>query len=192
MSTPAKPSADPTDPSSFAEPIQDLTPPIEEPSERQIEDAVQSVKEDANSKAFDENRFRPRPRPSHQPSESLPGVASRSAKIYWWLPTLAIALAGLGYILLGDNLRFPWASPGSRVLAQKKGAPAKHEVAKLTVNQATPRPMDQPVPLGVSVDNADDLSILKISGLPKGTTLSAGISAIDDGWLLYATDIKDA
>ena len=60
------------------------------------------------------------------------------------------------------------------------------------VNEATPSPVDQPVPLGVSVDSANDLNFLKVSGLPKGTALSAGVSVGDDGWLLYAKDSKGA
>jgi hypothetical protein len=52
--------------------------------------------------------------------------------------------------------------------------------------------MDQPVPLGVSVDNANDPNILRVSGLPKGTTLSTGVAAGDDRWLLDAADSKNA
>jgi hypothetical protein len=44
----------------------------------------------------------------------------------------------------------------------------------------------------VSVDSANDVNVLKVSGLPKGTALSAGVSLGDGGWLLYAKDSKDA
>jgi hypothetical protein len=77
-------------------------------------------------------------------------------------------------------------------LAQKRVEPANHEVANLIVNEATPRPVDQPVPLGVSVDNANDGDFLVVSNLTKGTALSAGLSVGDNGWSLDATEIKDA
>jgi hypothetical protein len=187
MTTPAD---RPADPCSFAEPIQDSTPATKEPSERQIEEAAQAVRADTSSKGFNENRFRPRP--SYEPSESLPIIESRSPKINWWRPTLALAFAaGLVFIVVSDPSR-PLAQTGSLSLAQKRGEPANHEVANLIVNEATPRPVDQPVPLGMSVDNANYLDVLVVFGLPKGTTLSAGHSVGDDGWSLYATDIKDA
>src|SRR5208282_3464545 len=119
MSTPAKRPADLTEPSSFAKPMNDFTPSIEEPS------------------------------------EPLPAMESRSAKLNWRRQTLALAFAfaGLVYIVLGDGLRFPWASAGSLSLIEKRGKPANHEAAQLMVNEATPRPVDQPVPLGVSLDS---------------------------------------
>jgi hypothetical protein len=126
-----------------------------------------------------------------EPSEPLPALESRAAKLNWRRQTLALALAGLVTIVLGDDLRFPRASADSLSLAEKKGEPANHEAAQLIINEATARPVDQPVPLGVSVASASDLYFLKVSGLPKGTALSAGVSAGDDGWLLYANDSKD-
>jgi hypothetical protein len=190
MSTPAKRPPDLADPSSFAAPNQDLSPVPEEQSDRRIEKGFQSASDDKISKAFNENRFHHRP--SYELSESFPAIESRSAQIYWWLPTLALAFVGILYIFLGDDLRFPLASAGSLYLAQKRDERINYDVAKLIVYEATPSPMDQPVPLGVSVYNANDLHILKFSGLPKGTTFSAGISDVDDGWLLFATDSKDA
>jgi hypothetical protein len=127
-----------------------------------------------------------------EPSEPFPAMESRSAKFNWWRQTLALAFAGLVYIVLGDDLRFPWASAGSLSLVEKRGEPANHEAVQLIVNEATPRPVDQPVPFGVSVDSANDVNVLKVSGLPKGTALSAGVSLGDGGWLLYAKDSKDA
>src|SRR5664279_4486646 len=124
-------------------------------------------------------------------SEPLPAMESRSAKLYWWRQTLALAFSGL-VIVLGDDLRFPWASAGSLSLAEKRGAPANHEAAQLMVSEAAPKSLDQPVPLGVSVDRANDLYFLKVSGLPKGSALSAGVSVGDDEWLIYAQDSKDA
>jgi hypothetical protein len=155
-----------------------------------MEKGFQSVRDDTNSKFFSENRFRPRP--SYELSESVPAIKSRSVQIYWGLPTLALFFVGILYIFLGDDLRFPWASAGTIYLAPKRDERINYDVAKLMVYEATPRPMDQPVPLGVSVDNANELHILKFSGLPKGTTFSAGISDVDNGWLLFATDSKDA
>jgi hypothetical protein len=123
-----------------------------------------------------------------EPPEPLPAMESRSANLNWWRQTLALAFAGFVYIALGDDLRIPWASADSLSLVKERGKPANHEAARLMVNGATPRSVDQPVPLGVSVDSANHLDILKVSGLPKGTTLTAGVSAGDDEWLLYATD----
>jgi len=209
MSSPSSRPADLTDPSSFApELIQDLTPATKELSERQTEEAVQAVRRDTSSKGFNENRFRPRP--SFEPPESLPVIGSRSSKIKWWRPTLALAFAaGLVFIVVSN----PWdiwtsgaekSSSESNLsrsrslahpplsLAQKRVEPANHEVANLIVNEATPRPVDQPVPLGVSVDNANDGDFLVVSNLTKGTALSAGLSVGDNGWSLDATEIKDA
>ncbi len=53
-------------------------------------------------------------------------------------------------------------------------------------------PVDQPVPLGVSVDSAKGLNFLKISRLPKGAALSVGVAVGDDGWLLVANNGKGA
>jgi hypothetical protein len=122
----------------------------------------------------------------------LPAREPLSAKISWWSQTLALALAGLVSIAFGDDFRFPRASAGSLSLAEKSGDPANHEAAQLMVHEATPTPVDQPVPLGVSTGSANDLNFLKVSGFPKGTALSAGVSVGDDGWLLYAKDSKDA
>jgi hypothetical protein len=155
MSTPAKRQADLTEPSSFAESINGLTPSIE------------------------------------QPSEPLPVIEARAAKLSWWRRTLYFAFAGLAFLVLGNDLRFPWAWAGSPSLAEKRGKPANLVAAKLMVNEATPSPVDQPVPLGVSVDSANDLSFLKLSGLPKGTALSEGV-AVGDGWLLYGKESKGA
>jgi hypothetical protein len=119
-------------------------------------------------------------------------MESRCAKLNGWRQTLALAFAGLVYIVLGADLRFPWASADSLSLVEKRGEPTNHEAAQLMVNGATPRPADQPVPLGVSVDSANDLNVLKVSGLPKGTALSTGVSVGEGGWLLYAKDSKDA
>jgi hypothetical protein len=94
--------------------------------------------------------------------------------------------------VVGDDLRFPSASAGSPSLVEKRGEAANNDAAQLMVNEATPRSVDQAVPLGVSVDNANDLHFLQVSGLPKGTALSAGVSVGDDGWMLYAQDSKDA
>jgi len=205
----SSPSNRPADPSSFApELIQDSTPATKELSERQTEEAVQAVRRDASSKGFNENGFRPRS--SFEPPESLPVIGSRSPKIKWWRPTLALAFAaGLVFIVVSN----PWdiwtsgaekSSSESNLsrsrslaqttlsLAQKSVEAANHEVANLIVNEATPRPVDQPVPLGVSVDNANDGDFLVVSNLIKGTALSAGLSVGDNGWSLDATEIKDA
>jgi len=130
--------------------------------------------------------------PIEEPSEPLPARESLSAKLNWWRQTLVLALAGLVYIAPRDDLRFPWASADSLSLAEKRGEPANHDAAQLMVNEATPRSLDQPVPLGVSVDSANDSYFLKVSGLPKGSALSAGVSVDDDGWLLYSKESKDA
>ncbi len=153
MSTLAKRPVDLAEPSSFAEPVNDMTPSID---------------------------GRPEP---------LPVREWRSAKLSLWRHTLALALAGLVWIVLGV---FPCASARSLSLTEKRGKPANHQAARLMINEATPSPEDQPVPLGVSVDSANDLNFLKVSGLPTGTALSSGVSVGDDGWLLYGKDSKGA
>ena len=190
MSTPSNRRGDLTDPPSLAGLIQDSTPVNEKLPELQIEESVQVVSEDASSNVVDEDRFRPRP--SYELSESLPVIGSHSSRFNWWGPTLALAFAaGLLYVVV-DDPPLPWDQAGSLSLARKTGERANHEVANLIVNKASPRPMDQPAPLGVSIDNPTVLDFLVVSGLPKGAALSAGHSVGDDGWLLYATEIKDA
>jgi outer membrane biosynthesis protein TonB len=219
MSSPSGRSTDGNGPSSFApEPIQDSVRLSEEQFER-LKEAVQAIKRDTRSKGFDElrqnvlsqsdpfnssdegvetDRFR-RPR-SFGPSGPLPLFWSRSPKIKWW--HLTSALVSAVFIVVSD----PWdiwtsgaekSGSGSYLsrslsLAQERIEPANRGVAKLIVNEATPSPVDQPVPLGVSVHNANDGDFLVVSGFTKGTALSAGRPVGDSGWSLYARDINDA
>jgi TPR repeat protein len=66
------------------------------------------------------------------------------------------------------------------------------EIAKIIVTQAVPRPMDEAIPLGVSVRNSGDGDLLTIGGLVKGTMLSAGRAVGDNGWWLFATGLNNA
>jgi hypothetical protein len=137
-----------------------------------------------------------------QPSKALPGSGSRSPIGMLWRPTLAIAVtAGLAFLVVGR----PWAmwtsgankSGGesssflSLSLTQARAEPANDGRTKLIVNEATPRPMDDAIPLGVSVRNPDDDTILIFVGFVKGTALSIGRPLGDDTWWLYAKDLNN-
>ncbi|MDR3448873.1 MAG: hypothetical protein P4M15_03850 [Alphaproteobacteria bacterium] len=190
MSTPSNKQADFTDPSSLVRAVEVSTSTIEYFDNRQIENSVQTVSLNASAKCLDKEIFPLGP--SYEPPETFPVIGSRSPKTNWWRPTLIFAFAaGLVYIVV-DDPSLPWDRTGSLSLAQSKGDPANHQVASLIINDAPPSPVDQPVPLGVSVDGANELNFLVISGLPKGAALSAGHFVGDDGWSLYATEIKDA
>jgi hypothetical protein len=149
------------------------------------------------------NRFR-RPR-SFEPPRPVPVFGSRSPKIKSWHPTAALALAsaaGLVFIMVSD----PWGiwtsaaekrDSGSNLsrslsLAQERIEPTNRGVPKLIINEATPRPVDQPVPLGVSVRDANDGDFLVVSGFTKGMALSAGDPAGDRRWSLDARDLNNA
>jgi hypothetical protein len=163
----------------------------------------QSEPFNSSDEGVETNRFR-RTR-SFEPSRPLPVVGSRSTKIKSWHPMAALVLAsaaGLVLIMVSD----PWDIRTSG--AEKRGSgsnfsaslaseqegiqPANRGVPKLVINEATPSPVDQPVPLGVSVHDANDHDFLVVSGFTKGTALSAGDPAGDVGWSLYAKDLNNA
>jgi hypothetical protein len=114
----------------------------------------------------------------------------------------AFFAAGLAFLAVGN----PWAirtieandnngEPGA--FSWLSLAPAKAELAdsggaKLLVNRPTPRRAGEVVPLGVSIHYSIDSNFfLNVSGLARGTTLSAGFPLSVDGWGLLAADIKD-
>jgi hypothetical protein len=198
------------DPSSLAqEAISDSALGRTALSDRQIGEAQIAIGEDPSSKSFNDTRFRPRP--SFEAPGSFPEIGSRSPKIKWWLPTLALAsAAGLLFVFLSD----PWdlrtrgveriagesgrskaqslAQTRSVSLAQQSSEPSNNEVANLSVSPAIPLPMDMPAPLGVSVQYANDRDLLVVTSFTKGTTLSPAIPVGESGWSLTAKDIKDA
>jgi hypothetical protein len=130
---------------------------------------------------------------------SRPSLAMRRL----WRHALVLAVsAGLAF-LVTDNLRairttkantagsepgaFWWLS-----LAQARAEPANTGVAKLLSRPSAPRRQGEAVPLGVSIHYSIDANLfLKVSGLVRGTTLSAGFPLGVNGWGLLATDIKD-
>jgi len=137
-----------------------------------------------------------------QPSERLAVARSRSVVGVPWRSTFAIVVAaGLIFLIVGR----PWAiwtsgtnkkgsessSFWSLSLGQARAEPAIHGGAKLFVNEETPRPMDNAIPLGVSVRNADDDAILVFVGFVKGTALSTGRPIGNDKWWLFAKDLRN-
>jgi hypothetical protein len=147
-----------------------------------------------------------RPINSHeptQPSGPLPVVRSHSVVgVLWRLSFAIVVMAGLTFLIVGRPWTI-WTSGTNKsgiesslfwslFLEQARAEPAIHGGAKLFVNEETPRPMGDAVPLGVSVPNADDYAILVFAGLVKGTILSTGHPLGDHKWWLSAKDLSNA
>ena len=134
-----------------------------------------------------------------QPPGALPVARSGSAASVLWRSTFTIVvMAALTFFIVG----MPWttktyksgreySSFWSLSLERAMAEPAIHRDAKLFVNEQTPQPMDEAVPLGVSVPNADDDTILIFTGIVKGTTLSSGRLLGDHKWWLFARDLRN-
>jgi len=134
-----------------------------------------------------------------QPPGALPVARSGSAASVLRRSTFTIVvMAALTFFIVG----MPWttktyksgreySSFWSLSLERAMAEPAIHRDAKLFVNEQTPQPMDEAVPLGVSVPNADDDTILIFTGIVKGTTLSSGRLFGDHKWWLFARDLRN-
>jgi hypothetical protein len=134
-----------------------------------------------------------------QPPGALPVARSGSAASALWRSTFTIVvMAGLTFFIVG----MPWTSGTNKSgresssfwslsLERAMAEPAIHRDAKLFVNEQTPQPMDEAVPLGVSVPNANDDTILIFAGIVKGTTLSSGRPLGDHAWWLFAKDLRN-
>jgi len=64
--------------------------------------------------------------------------------------------------------------------------------ARLVILRATPGSADEAIPLGVSLAGASGDAALLLSGLPVGSTISAGLPVGADNWLLSASELSNA
>ena len=64
--------------------------------------------------------------------------------------------------------------------------------ARLVILQAPPGSADEAIPLGVSLAEASGDAALLLSGLPAGSTISAGLPFGADNWLLSASELSNA
>jgi hypothetical protein len=144
--------------------------------------------------------FRPsESREPTQPPGALPVARSGSAAGVMWRSTCAmVVMAGFAFFIAG----MPWTSGTNKSgsesssfwslsLERARAEPAIHRNAKLFVNEQAPQPMDEAVPLGLSVPNADDDTVLVFTGIAKGTTLSSGRLLGDHAWWLFANDLRN-
>ena len=64
--------------------------------------------------------------------------------------------------------------------------------ARLVILRAAPGSADEAIPLGVSLAGANGDAALLLSGLPVGSTISAGLPVGADNWLLSASELSNA
>jgi hypothetical protein len=64
--------------------------------------------------------------------------------------------------------------------------------ARLVILRALPGSADESIPLGVSLAGAGGDAALLLSGLPVGSTISAGLSFGEGNWLLSASELSNA
>ncbi|SFK30348.1 sel1 repeat family protein [Methylocapsa palsarum] len=152
--------------------------------------------------AFESFR-KPSPLAPIRTSKTLPEPGARSPFGILGRPTMAIAVtAGLAFLFVGNpgamcssganKSNGELSIVSSLFLSSAMAAPVNVATPELLVNEAPPRPMDAAIPLGVSVRNSDESTILIIEGLVEGTTLSTGRPISDGKWWLYAGDIENA
>jgi hypothetical protein len=64
--------------------------------------------------------------------------------------------------------------------------------ARLVILRALPGSADEAIPLGVSLAGAGGDAALLLSGLPVGSTISAGLPFGEGNWLLSASELRNA
>ena len=113
-------------------------------------------------------------------------------------------LAGVAFLFIGTPLEM-WLSasknsasephwPAAPTVVQKAARVrnANRVRATLLVDQPTPRPVGEAVPLGISVRDLGKGCLVVVSGFANGTTLSVGGLMADNNWWLSAADLKQA
>ena len=113
-------------------------------------------------------------------------------------------LAGVAFLFMGTPFDAGLSdSKNSASESSRAPSPAVHQTAAnarnanleratLVVDQPSPRPVGEAVPLGVSVRDSGKGCLVVVSGFANGTTLSAGGLMADNNWWLSAADLKQA
>lgn len=85
------------------------------------------------------------------------------------------------------------ASPGSTaaepVAAQ---SPSARTLPRLVIGTAAPGAVDDLIPLGISLANADNGDSVVLSGLPAGSNITSGRPSGTSGWSLFAFELGNA
>jgi hypothetical protein len=132
-------------------------------------------------------------RPAKRPSRP---IVVRPARSYWWyfflvgLPILAVGAGGAALWVHQDDWPLPWLDQ-----IQVATTGAETDKARLTPNLSfrnSSGPIDQPLELGIALNNGTGAEILVLSGLSPGTSLSAGAPLSATRWSLPAPDVDNA
>jgi hypothetical protein len=65
-------------------------------------------------------------------------------------------------------------------------------VPRLVIAKAAPGAVDDLIPLGISLIDADNVDAVILSGLPSGSNINSGRPLADNEWHLYAYELADA
>jgi len=133
--------------------------------------------------------------PDPFPASSFTGILGRLS--------LAVGIAG-GAALMVVAAQ-PWINGTTKLgdepngflprfvgLASVQEKPARRPAPKLVTGQAARQKMGETSPLDISIRGAGDGASLVIGGLAKGTVLSHGRPAGEDGWKLSSAELESA
>lgn len=132
-------------------------------------------------------------RPAKRPPRP---IIVRPARSYWWyfflvaLPILAVSAGGAVFWGPQDIWPSSWLDHIQRVTSG-----AETDRARLTPSLSfrnSSGPIDQPLELGIALNNGTGAEILVLSGLSPGTSLSAGAPLSATRWSLPGPDVDNA
>jgi hypothetical protein len=109
----------------------------------------------------------------------------------------AVAIAGLLVVgkLPGRNDATPAAgeAPGATAtMPVARPAASATTLPQLVISAAAPGAVDAPIPLGISLVNADNVDAVVLAGLPPGSNMTTGRPSATGGWHLFAYELVDA
>lgn len=130
-------------------------------------------------------------RPAKRPPRP---IIVRSARSYWWyfflvaLPILAVGAGGAVVWVQQDTL--PWLDQ-IRVAAFGSETDRARLTPTMSFRNAS-GPINQPLELGIALNNGTGAEILVLSGISPGTSLSAGASLSATRWSLPGPVVENA
>jgi hypothetical protein len=127
----------------------------------------------------------PRAGRNHEKQRRRPGKSLKAWLLFIGVGTIAGVWTN-GAITGGNGLSALWRR------SESSGNIADRVVAKLSASDATPRPMGEPSPLGVTVRDLTDGGLIVVKGLADGMQLSAGNAADNNSWWMSAKDLENA
>lgn len=102
----------------------------------------------------------------------------------------AIAIAAVVALLVAGWLVGWYGSTSGRLAAPGTAKPAM--TPQLVIAKAAPAAVDDLVPLGISLTNADYVDAVVLSDLPSGSNITNGRPLADNEWLLFSYELADA